>query len=96
MTAHSWPFADAPDTGVFTHRQVVEDRKPILRVFHDAGDGAWQFFAEDQTSHSDATMVAFESIVRLDPSVADLADLPPGWSAWRESQNDRWIRVESD
>lgn len=37
-----FPFADAPNTAVFTFCHVLEGKKPILYVAHDR-DGDWQF-----------------------------------------------------
>ena len=34
----------------------------------------------------DAAVVSLHNIVQLDPTVADLADLPLGWHAWRDSR----------
>jgi hypothetical protein len=36
----SWRFADPPNTAAITTRPVLEQGAPILRVAHDADDGA--------------------------------------------------------
>lgn len=38
-------------------------------------------------------LVALRSIVRLDQSVTELADLPLGWHAWRASKSAPWQRA---
>jgi hypothetical protein len=35
-------------------------------------------------------------IVKLDSSVVELADMPPGWHAWRRSKCEPWVRRLKD
>ncbi|MCC7084055.1 MAG: hypothetical protein IT427_03500 [Pirellulales bacterium] len=88
----SWPFADPKDVAVFTVRQIVRDGKPILRVAHEVDDGAWQFLQLGTPDQADAMIVALDEIVQIDPTVAELADLPLGWRAERSSPGDPWQR----
>jgi hypothetical protein len=39
FTLAVWPFADKPETAVFTTRGVLERREPIMFVSHDADNG---------------------------------------------------------
>lgn len=89
-----WPFADPENTAVFTTRQVVERGLPILWVWHDADDGAWQFLCGTTSDDEDLLVVGLAEIVRIDPSVASVADLPLGWKAWRPSPGDSWKRSD--
>jgi hypothetical protein len=41
---------------------------------------------------ADARLVSLEEIVRLDPTVLEIADLPPGWQAIRERVGGSWTR----
>lgn len=86
-------FADAANTAVITTRQVIEQGLPIRRVSHDLDDGAWQFLCGTTNAESDARIVGLGEIVRLDPSVREVADLPLGWVAWRSSRSDAWQRA---
>lgn len=88
----TWPFADPPNTAVFTTRSVLEGGEPILRVTHDQDDSGWQFHAGRQPMIRDAMIVALEEVVEHDPSVAQLADLEIGWVATRESVDAPWRR----
>ena len=36
--------------------------------------------------------MAMSEIVNIDPSVLDVADMPPGWQAWRPSVDEDWVR----
>jgi hypothetical protein len=44
---------------------------------------------------ADAILFTLSSIVRVDPSLLAVADLPPGWQAVRESVTSNWIRSPS-
>ena len=88
-----WPFADPPKVAVFTSKKIVGGDEWIYYVAHDEDDGAWQFHPPGQpTSEEDASVVSLATIVELDPTVRELADLPLGWCAWRESQSSAWQR----
>jgi hypothetical protein len=78
-----WPFQDPPNVAVFTTTFIVCDGRPILHVSHDADDGAWQFHHGGTYELKDARVVGLGEIVKRDPTVRELADLPLGWSAER-------------
>jgi hypothetical protein len=73
-------------------RQVLEGSEPILLVGHDADDHGWQFIGTSDASIADGRVVCLEHIVSLDPSVLEVADLPPGWQAVRKRVGGRWKR----
>jgi hypothetical protein len=89
-----WPFPDAPNVAVFTTQDVIDEIGWIHYVSHDSDDGAWQFHSIDDRrgKAKEARLVGLETIVRIDPSVKKLADLPLGWIAWRENRNSAWHR----
>lgn len=73
-------------------RQVLDGSEPILLVSHDEDDHAWQFIGTSDASVEDAKLVCLEDIVRLDPTVLEVADLPPGWQASRDQVGGEWAR----
>ena len=75
-------------------RQVLDGSEPILLVSHDADDHGWQFIGTSDASAADAKLVALEEIVEIDPTVLEVADLPPGWQAVRERVGGAWTRRE--
>lgn len=91
--AGDWPFQDQPDTWVLTTRDIVENGAWIQNVFHDHETG-WQFnsIIEDDMPDEDVLVVSLQSIVELDQSVLEVADLEFGWCAWRESKDGPWKR----
>jgi hypothetical protein len=76
---NDWPFADAPDTLVFTTQPVL-DGAAVRDVHHDE-DGDWQILCGTTLAAEDARMVHFAHLVEMTPSLTALADLPRGWSA---------------
>jgi hypothetical protein len=91
-TNSSWPFEDPPNVATFTTADILERGCPILLVTHDAEDGAWQFLSGRTSKEEDARIVALRTAVEQDPSIAELADLPVGWRAWRGSVSAPWVR----
>ena len=73
-------------------RQVMNGSEPILLVSHDADDHGWQFIGTSDASMTDAMLVALDEIVKIDPTVLEIADLEPGWQTIRESVGSPWSR----
>lgn len=92
---HGWPFPDPPNVATFTTRQVVREGHPIARVYHDE-DGAWQFHGPGDWAEADVMVVGLESMLALDPSLADLGNLPCGWRAHRAGPGEPWQRAKAD
>jgi hypothetical protein len=53
----------------------------------------WPF---DPTPDTAALTTRQSHLLELDNSLGSIADLPPGWSAWRDAGNDEWARTEED
>jgi hypothetical protein len=87
-----WPFADPENVATMTVRQITQGGQPILLVSRDAEDGTWQFLTGGPVETADAVLVSLREVYRIDPSVAELADLPLGWQAWRSSAGEPWQR----
>jgi hypothetical protein len=68
----------------------MRDGEPILRVSHDADDGAWQFHYGGPVSTKDAMIVALEEVLKIDPTIASLANLPLGYYATRNDRASAW------
>jgi hypothetical protein len=94
MSKHTdeWPFDQPRNCAVFTVRQILDRSQPVLHVTHDFDDHGWQFLAWETPKSEDAKIVALEEIINFDPSLLLLADLPPGWHAWRRIVGDPWTR----
>jgi hypothetical protein len=88
-----WKFDQTPDTAALVSKSVVYDGHPILFVTHDEHDHGWQFL-DGTEPPSDFVYVCMSHPIGLDSSLLELADLPPGWCAWRDSPEEPWSREE--
>lgn len=86
----SWIWDQTRDTGTLTTRQVMEQGLPILVVTHFHDDHSWAFTCGVAEDENDVMIVAMEDVIALDPSLSEIADLEPGWSAFRDSPDDPW------
>src|SRR5947208_18241 len=93
MADNDWPFDQPRNCAVISLRYIVFEGAPILFVSHDDEDHGWQFLDGRTLDMSKVAVVGLGTIVRLDPSILELADLPPGWQAVRESRTSPWQRA---
>lgn len=91
-TPGPWPLDQPRNCAAITMRQVLDGSEPILLVSHDADDHGWQFIGTTDACVADGRVVCLEEMVRLDPTVLDVADLPAGWQALREGVGMPWVR----
>lgn len=92
QSAKPWPFNDSPKVAVFAGKKIFEHNGWIQTVTHSEGDGTWQFHPQGGMAESEAQAVSLKTITQIDPSVLSLADLPPGWCAWRNTKEGEWNR----
>jgi hypothetical protein len=76
---------------VFSSKGVVFDEMPVLLVFHDL-DGDWQFLSSHEEQASEIAFIHLSHLLQRDETLDLLADLPPGWKAWRRAAGDDWVR----
>jgi hypothetical protein len=91
----SWPFDQSPDTAAITTRQIIEDGKEIRVVLHYSEDHSWAFLCGTTDEEKDGRIVAMKEVLALDDSIGSVADLPPGWKAWRKQRGSVWHRTEN-
>lgn len=91
----AWPFDQPRNCAAITVSQIARDMAPVLLVTHDEDDLGWQFLPGEAVRLEDALVVAMSEVVDLDPILNDLADLPPGWRAWRRGLGHPWVREKS-
>ena len=86
-------FAGQPQNlAVITLRPILRGELPVLYVSHDADDGGWQFLSGAIPDLADAAVVGLGQMLSLDPSLAELGDLPIGWTAIRANERAQWQR----
>lgn len=89
-----WPFDQAKNVAAITSRFVLEERFPVLRVVHYSDDHSWAFECGTTNSLDDIRIIGMGEVAALDPTIMDIADLPPGWGASREKVGCPWDRYE--
>ena len=94
MSEH-WPFDQAENVAAITTKQVLEQKLPILRVVHYSDDDSWAFTFGTTDDTKDIRVVGMGCIVERDRTLMEIADLSPGWGAWREMVGGEWHRYES-
>ena len=85
-----FPFKDKPNTASITCVHILDEKKPILYVSHDADDVCWQFLCGKNHSIKDSKMVALEEIYEIDKSIKEIANLEYGKIAYRKDKNSKW------
>jgi hypothetical protein len=86
-------FKEPSSTPVFTTKFILNDKQDITTVYHYAEDGVWQFDSNDQYNRYEEVVkiVGLGEIINLDPSILEIADLPLGFFAKRNSKKDSWV-----
>jgi len=96
VSVDPWPFDQPRDCAVLITREVLERGEPVLHVTHDSDDHSWQFIGSSGGTRENGCVIALHEAVELDPSILQLADLPPGWHAVRDSVEQPWKREAID
>ena len=92
----NWKFDQARNVGAVTTAQVLDDAMPVLLVIHYGDDCSWAFLCDTTDNEDDSRMVTMEQIVEMDPTLKEIADLPPGWIAYRDFIGDEWDRFQEE
>jgi len=90
----NWPFDQAPDVRAITTRQVLEGH-PVLRVTHYSDDQSWAFVCGTTDNTEDGRVIGMGEALKIDKTLVEMSDLPPGWSAWRDKPGGEWSRFEN-
>ena len=69
---------------------------PVLLVTHDEEDGCWQFLCGTTENPDRGRAVGLNEALEICPEIAELADLPRGWNAWRDAPGVKWERFVAD
>ena len=91
---------DSPiDIAALTLPEVAAGQKPVLLVIHDLGVGdglgGWLFLDGPDMAGRKPTGIAKVDLLKMDPTLADVTDLPVGWQASREALGKPWKREQS-
>lgn len=85
-------FSEPLTTPAFSTKYVIEDKKDITLVRHESEDGAWMFFSDDKYENFEevAKVVGLGEVIKIDSTVLQIADMPKGYYAIRDSKLDNW------
>jgi len=89
-----WPFDQAPNVAAICTRQVIEDNFPILRVVHYSDDDSWAFTCGTTNDSADIRIIGMGQALQLDPTIAEVGSLAPGWGASRATVGGTWSKEE--
>ena len=92
MIDKEWPFDQAPNVAALTTVYITRKDAPILLVVHYSDDHSWAFIDGGSNSIKNAITVSMQHILNLDPTMREVADLPPGWLARRTQVGAQWLR----
>lgn len=91
----SWAFDQSAETSAITTRQVLEGAEEIHVVIHYADDHSWGFLCGTTDDQADGRVISMAHALDIDDSLVSIADLPPGWKAWRPKRGEPWVRAEN-
>jgi hypothetical protein len=91
-----WPFDQRQNVAAMTTKHVLEGGLPILTVIHYSDDHSWAFLCGTTDEENDGRVIAMSEALEMDPTLGDVADLKPGWIAWRQAVGSPWQRKEND
>ncbi|SFV00461.1 hypothetical protein [Butyrivibrio sp. INlla21] len=89
-----YEFIDDKNTMVITTKNIVSKEKSIMLVSHDEDDGMWEFLEGEEVKEEDAMIISLYEMVSIDPTVNQIADLPLGYIAYRNSGHEDWVKQE--
>lgn len=89
MKEPPYQFSEPENTACFSCRHIFHESADILTVTHDA-DGGWQFLCGGEHTEADAMIVGMGEVVKVDPSVNALFEMPEGIRAYRDAPGAEW------
>ena len=92
----TWNFDQDKNVAALITKQVVEQGLPILQVIHYSDDHSWAFTCGTTSNPSDTLVVSMEQAVSFDVSLYEIATMPPGCIASRNSVEEGWVCEKVD
>lgn len=87
-----WPFDPAPNVTAICTRQVIEDNFAVLRAVHYSDDDSWAFTCGTTNDSADIRIIGIGQALQLDPTIAEVGSLAPGWGASRATVGGTWSK----
>lgn len=70
----------------------MEEGHVVQVVIHYGDDHSWAFLCGTTDVQDDGRVMTMRTLLEMDDSLRSIADLPPGWRAWREKRGDAWFK----
>jgi hypothetical protein len=83
-----WKWSDPPHTHAFVPKSIAHQKEPVTQIYHEH-NGDWQFLG---ATSGECVLLCLHHLIDFDPTLNELADLPRGWCAWRDSVGVPWQR----
>ena len=90
-----WPFECPINTCAITTKFVYNKSQSIIQVTHYK-DGEWQFMCNSTDDPDDGMVVCMGCFFQRFPEIAELANLPLGYDAFREDATQPWDITKLD
>lgn len=87
-----WGFIEPYNLGVTTTTHVLKG-EPILMVTHDRDDGSWHFLSGSTAGPDQTRRISLLELVRRDPTLNEIGNLPLGGLAVRDNPKHPWQRI---
>jgi hypothetical protein len=87
-----WLFDQAPNVAAVTSAAVL-DGAAIRLVIHYSDDDSWAFLDGGPFDEAKGRVIGMREAIELDPTLTEVADLPPGWTAMRSHVGASWART---
>ena len=91
-----WPFDQAPNVAAITSSHILEKNLPILQVTHYDDDHSWGFQSGFPVTMDEGKVIAMQEALKIDPTLSEISDLEPGWSAERDHVGGEWTRAKDE
>lgn len=90
-----WPFDQTPGVAAITSTHITREGKSVMLVTHYEHDHSWGFQSGLPVTMVEAQLVAMKTVFGFDPTIVEIADLEPGWSAERQHVGGPWRRYQN-
>ena len=85
-------WSDPLDPVAITTASVALKAKPVLLVIHEEGHGGWQFMDGGDVTGTKPHVIPKDELLKLDPTLKEVTDLPVAWEARRINASSPWVR----
>ncbi len=86
-----WPFDQPRNCATVFSKSVLNQSRPILLVSHDEDDHGWQFLDGVSEDLEELVLAGLGHALEIDPAMAELAELAPGFQATRSGRGEPWV-----